>query len=120
MLGVIGHGDGLVDEKHRNAVLDAVGATQPGVVEQLVVADRQQRSTVLGTHQDVQQFSVEHDATSAERHPGPTGTTEDDTTLIERGGCPADREAVLPTLLLLLGDHLRLDLLLVGDRRFEG
>ena len=37
MLGVVGDVDGLVDEQHRNAVLDAVGATQPGVVEELVV-----------------------------------------------------------------------------------
>jgi hypothetical protein len=37
MLGVVGDVDGLVDEQHRNAVLDAVGATQPGVIEELVV-----------------------------------------------------------------------------------
>jgi len=37
MLAVVGDVDGLVDEQHRNAVLDPVGASQPGVIEELVV-----------------------------------------------------------------------------------
>ena len=36
MLGVVGHGDGFVDEQYGNAVLDAIRAPQPGVVEELV------------------------------------------------------------------------------------
>ena len=47
---------GLVDEEHRNAVLDAVGLTQPGVVEHTV--DRDERPPVGGAHQDVQQGGV--------------------------------------------------------------
>ena len=60
MLGIVGHGDGFVDEQHRNAVLDAIGATQPGVVEELVV-NQEQRSAVLWADQDAQQFLVQHD-----------------------------------------------------------
>lgn len=37
MLGVVGDGDGFVDEQHRNAVLDAVRAPQSRVIEELVV-----------------------------------------------------------------------------------
>ncbi len=58
MLGVIRHGEGLINQKHRDAVLDAVGPTQPRVVEQLVIADQQQWPAVLGADQDVQQLFV--------------------------------------------------------------
>ncbi len=60
MLGVVGDVDGFVDEQYRNAVLDAIGATQPGVVEELVV-NQEQRSAVLWADQDAQQFFVQHD-----------------------------------------------------------
>ncbi len=40
---VVVDGDGLVDQQHRDAVVDAVLAPQPRVVEQ-IVADEQQRS----------------------------------------------------------------------------
>ena len=59
MLGVVGDVDGFVDKQHRNAVLDAIGATQPGVVKELVV-DKEQRSAVLRADQDAQQFLVKH------------------------------------------------------------
>ena len=70
MLGVVGHRDRFVDEQHRDAVLDAVAATQPRVVEQLIVTDQQEWPTVLGADQDVQQLLVEHRAKkrSAGRH----------------------------------------------------
>ena len=60
VLGIVGHGNGLVDEQHRDAVLDAVGTPQPGVVQKFVV-NEQQRSAVFRTDQDAQQFFVEHD-----------------------------------------------------------
>ena len=48
---------GLVDQQHRNAVLDAVSTSQPRVVQQLRVArvDQQQRAPVSRAHQDAQQ-----------------------------------------------------------------
>jgi hypothetical protein len=70
MFGVIGHRDRLVDEKHWDAVLDAVRATEPRVIEELaravlfaqtLIVDQQQRPAVFGAHEDAQQFFVEHD-----------------------------------------------------------
>jgi hypothetical protein len=61
MLGVVGHSDRLVDEQHRDAVLDAVRAPKARVVEELVV-DQQQWPAVLRAHEDAQQFFVKHDA----------------------------------------------------------
>jgi hypothetical protein len=40
VLGVVGHCDRLIDQQHRDAVLDPVRAAQPWVVEQLVIADQ--------------------------------------------------------------------------------
>ena len=68
VFGVIRHGDGLVDQEHGDSILDAVAATQPRVVEQLIVADQQEWPTVLGADQDVQQLFVEHGKRSAGRH----------------------------------------------------
>ena len=59
MLGVVGHRDRVVDEKHRNAVLDADRAAKPGVVEELIV-DQQQWPAVFRTDEDAQQLFVEH------------------------------------------------------------
>jgi hypothetical protein len=70
MLGIVGHGDGFIDEQHGNAVLDAIRPSQPGVVEELagavlfaqaLIGDQKQRSAVLWADQDAQQFFVEHD-----------------------------------------------------------
>jgi hypothetical protein len=70
MFGVIGHRDRLVDEKHWDAVLDAVRATETRVVEELaravlfaqaLIGDQQQRPAVFRAHEDAQQFFVEHD-----------------------------------------------------------
>ena len=61
MLGVVGHRDGLVDEQHRDAVLDAVRAAKPRVVEELVV-DQQQGPAVLWADEDAQQLFVKHHA----------------------------------------------------------
>ena len=83
MLGVVGHRDCLVDEKHRDAVLDAVRAAKPGVVEALVV-DQQQRPAVFRADEDAQQSFVEHDRRLAGR------TKEDADT---RGGAGIRRHA---------------------------
>jgi hypothetical protein len=70
MFGVIGHRDRLVDEEHRDAVLDAVRAPKPGVVEKLaravlfaqaLIGDHQERPAVLRADEDAQQFLVNHD-----------------------------------------------------------
>lgn len=50
--------DCLLDQQHRNVILDAVGLAQPWVVED--VAEEQQRSPVNGAHQDAQQLLVQH------------------------------------------------------------
>jgi hypothetical protein len=71
MLGVVGHSDRLVDEQHRDAVLDAVRAPKARVVEELaravlfaqaLIVDQQQWPAVLRAHEDAQQFFVKHDA----------------------------------------------------------
>jgi hypothetical protein len=70
VFGVIGHRDGLVDEKHWDAVLDSVCATKARVIEalarpvlfaQALIGDQQQRPAVLRAHEDAQQFFLEHD-----------------------------------------------------------
>ena len=61
MLGVVGHRDRLVDKKHWDAVLDAVCAAKPGVVEALVV-DQQQRPAIFRADEDAQQFFVKRHA----------------------------------------------------------
>ena len=63
MLGIVGHRDRLVDQKHGDAVLDAVRAAQPRVVEEFLMAgvDQKQWPAVLRADQDAQQFVVEHD-----------------------------------------------------------
>src|SRR6478672_13739853 len=66
MLGVVRHRDRLVDEKHRNAVFDAVRTAKPGVIEELVV-DQQQRPTIFRADEDAQQLFVEHDRRLADR-----------------------------------------------------
>jgi len=65
MLGVVGHRDRLVDEQNRDAVLDAVRAAKPGVIEELVV-DQQQRPAVLRANQDAEQLFVEHNGRLAD------------------------------------------------------
>jgi hypothetical protein len=60
MLRVIGHIGSFIDEKNRHTVLDAIGAPQSGVVQQLV-ADQQERSPVLGADENTQQLFVEHE-----------------------------------------------------------
>ena len=57
MLGVVGHLDGLIDQQHGNAVLDAVGTPQSRVVEELIV-DEKQWPAILRAHEDAQQFLV--------------------------------------------------------------
>jgi hypothetical protein len=59
MLGLVGHRDRFVDEQDRDAVLDAVRAAKPRVVEELVV-NQQQRPAVLRADEDAQKFFVEH------------------------------------------------------------
>jgi hypothetical protein len=61
MLAVIGHGDGLVDEQHRDAVLDAVGTPKTRVVQEFVV-NQKQWPAVLRADEDAQQFVIEHDS----------------------------------------------------------
>jgi len=65
------HGESLVDEQHRNAVVDAIGPAQARVVKefagpvllaQTLVHDGQEWSVVLWTDQDAQQLLVDHDA----------------------------------------------------------
>ena len=53
-------GNGLIDEQHRNAVVDAVLAPQSRVVE--LIVDQQERTPILGTDQDGEQRVVQ-------RHP---------------------------------------------------
>lgn len=79
----------LVDEKHRDAVLDPVGLAKPGVVEQTV--DEQQRPTVGGAHQDVEQGGV-HDVGY-----GVTGVAADGTSAT--GALPEDMPGYCPGLL---------------------
>ena len=83
MLGVVGHHDCLVDEKHRDAVLDAVRAAKSGVVEALIV-DQQQRPAVFRADEDAEELFVEHDRPLAGR------TKEDADT---RGGAGIRRQA---------------------------
>ena len=52
--------DGLVDQQHRDAILDAVSLVQARVVEHTV--DQQQRTPVSRAHQDAQELVVEHGA----------------------------------------------------------
>jgi len=59
MLGVVGHDYGFIDEQHGNAVLDPIRSSEPGVVEEFVI-NQKQRSAVLWADQDAQQFFVEH------------------------------------------------------------
>ena len=59
MLGLVGHRDRLVDEQYRDAVLDAVCATKPRVVEELLI-HHQQRPSVFRADEDAQQFFVKH------------------------------------------------------------
>ena len=59
MFGIVGHRDGLVDEKNRDAVVDAIRAAQSRVVENLVI-DQQQRPAVLRAHENAEQFFVDH------------------------------------------------------------
>ena len=51
---------GLIDEQHRDGVLDAVGPAQPRVVEDRLgaVIDQQQWPAVGRAHQDVEQFAI--------------------------------------------------------------
>jgi hypothetical protein len=76
MFGVIGHLDGLVDEKYRDAVLDAVRAAEPSVVEELaravlfaqaLIGDQQERPAVFRADEDAQQLFVEHDRQASRR-----------------------------------------------------
>ena len=53
MLGIVGDAHRLVDQEHGNAVLDAIGAPKPRVVEELVV-NQQERAAVLRAYQDAQ------------------------------------------------------------------
>lgn len=76
MLSVVGHRDSLVDEKHRNAVLDAVRTAKPGVVEELV-ADQQQRPAVFRADEDAQQLFVEHEGRLADGLVDGAGLEED-------------------------------------------
>lgn len=50
---------GLVDQQHRDVVLDPVGLVKSGVIQP--VADMEQGSPVRGAHQDVEHSRVEHD-----------------------------------------------------------
>jgi hypothetical protein len=59
MFGIVGHRDGLVDEKNRDAVVDAIRAAQSRVVENLVI-DQQQRPAVLRAHENAEQLFVDH------------------------------------------------------------
>ena len=59
MFGVVSHRDRLVNEKHRNAVLDSIRAAQPRVVEVLVI-DQQQGPAVLRADENAEQFFVDH------------------------------------------------------------
>lgn len=47
---------GLIDQQHRNPILDAVGLVQPWVVEPVV--DEQQRAAIRRADQDVQELRV--------------------------------------------------------------
>ena len=51
MLGVVGHRDRLVDEKHWDAVLDAIGAAKSRVVE-VLVTDQQPPEPLRNAFQD--------------------------------------------------------------------
>lgn len=115
MFGVARHRHCLVDQKHRDAVLDAVRTAQPRVVEQLVV-DQQQRPAIFRADEDAQQFFVEHDGRLAD--------AEDDARVLawlhrharrQARGRLADAEAG-PRLLGARILHLRLQLALVGQR----
>lgn len=59
MLGAVGNRHGFVDEKHWDAVLDAIRAAKAWVVEKLVV-DERQWPAVLGANEDAQQPLVQH------------------------------------------------------------
>ena len=83
MLGVVADRNRLVNQKHRDAVLDAVCAAKARVVEALVV-DQQQRPAVFRADEDAEELFVEHDRTLAGR------TKEDADT---RGGAGIRRHA---------------------------
>jgi hypothetical protein len=114
VLGVIGHRDRLVNEQYRDAVLDAVCAAKPRVVQKLVV-DQQQRPTIFRTDEDAQQFFVDHGRGLAD--------SEDNARVLARLGWHArrrlaDAEAVPRLLLPGVGVLLKcLQLALVGQRR---
>lgn len=57
---VVVHGDGLVDQEHRDVLVDAVLALQTGVVETPVHV--RQRATVLGADKQLEKCRIE-------RHP---------------------------------------------------
>lgn len=60
MFCVVGDGDRLVDEQHRNTVVDAIRAPKARVVQALV-AHQKQRPAVLWADEDAQELFVEHD-----------------------------------------------------------
>ncbi len=70
MLGVIGDLDRLVDQQHRNSVVDAVCAAKPRVVQEFLMAgvDQQQGTAVLRADQDAEQLLVEHGGALTERY----------------------------------------------------
>jgi hypothetical protein len=59
VFGVVGHGDGFIDQQDRNTVLDAICTAEARVVQEFVV-HQEKRSAVLGADQDGQQFFVQH------------------------------------------------------------
>ena len=61
MFGLVGHRDRLVDEKHGDAVVNAVSPAKPRVVEELVV-HQQQLPAVFRADEDAQQFFVKRHA----------------------------------------------------------
>lgn len=85
MFGVVGHGDGFVDQQDRNAVLDAVCAPQSRVVQKLV-AHQEKRAAVLRADQNGKKLVVEH----------------------SRGSAAGDDRHGAAALLLLLSGHLLL------------
>lgn len=119
MFSVTGDGDRLVDQQHGNAVLDAVRAPKPRVVEELVV-NQQKRAAVLRAYQDAQQLVVEHVGALADRQDdaaaiwsgdadaGCTGSGHRPSGRTDHGRRPSLRSSLRHCLLLL-----RLQLLLV-------
>ena len=74
---------GLVYQQNRDAVIDAVGLVQPGVVEDAVGED--QRSPVGGAHQEVQECGIHGGQ-------GVTGTGAAGTSAT--GGAPTDMPGI--------------------------